>query len=148
MKWLNKEDGYKTTFEYGEVMKNKLSHQTSMTDLDGLSIAMRLLIHYCGDIHQPLHAADRVNKEYPRGDYGGNAFLIPNTTAHGPRSLHSVWDSVLFEFMGWANIPYNDHDWQELGQISKKLTDEYPMTDDIVKDLDPVHWAKQSAEIG
>jgi len=29
------------------------------------SMALRLLIHYVGDVHQPLHAASRVNHEYP-----------------------------------------------------------------------------------
>lgn len=38
---------------------------------------MRLLLHYVGDIHQPLHATSRVDKNYPKGDEGGNAFPIP-----------------------------------------------------------------------
>jgi len=58
-------------------MSNKLSHQEEMTDLDGLSIALRLVIHYCGDIHQPLHSTARVDSNYPRGDFGGNTFYIP-----------------------------------------------------------------------
>jgi len=46
------------------------------TEKNGMSTAMRLLIHYCGDIHQPLHATSRVDHEYPKGDFGGNTFKI------------------------------------------------------------------------
>ena len=32
------------------------------------SFHLRLLIHYIGDIHQPLHASSRYTKEFPEGD--------------------------------------------------------------------------------
>ena len=43
---------------------------------DGLSTAMRLLIHYVGDIHQPLHATSKFDAAYPLGDRGGNSFKV------------------------------------------------------------------------
>lgn len=55
---------------------------------------MRLLMHYTGDIHQPLHATARVNHEYPAGDRGGNSFPVPSID--GAKNLHSVWDSVVY----------------------------------------------------
>ena len=64
------------------------------TEADGLSTAMRLLMHYTGDIHQPLHATSRVDKEYPAGDRGGNSFPVPSID--GAKNLHSVWDSVVY----------------------------------------------------
>merc|ERR1719336_1038579 len=33
---------------------------------DQISFALRLIIHYVGDIHQPLHATSGVNDEYPK----------------------------------------------------------------------------------
>jgi len=63
---------------------------------------MRLLIHYCGDIHQPLHATSRVDHEYPKGDFGGNAVPIPEK--EGAKNLHSVWDSVIYEFPGYSDL--------------------------------------------
>ena len=60
------------------------------------SWAMRLLIHYFGDIHQPLHCLSRVDSKYPSGDAGGNAFAIPNH--YDADNLHSVWDAVIYEF--------------------------------------------------
>ena len=62
----------------------------------GRSYALRLLIHYVGDVHQPLHSTSRVNAEFPAGDRGGNSFPLPNHYA--ANNLHSVWDSVIYEF--------------------------------------------------
>ena len=58
------------------------------------SYALRLLIHYCGDVHQPLHAEDLYSEEYKSGDVGGNAFTIPSQM--GDKNLHSVWDHMMF----------------------------------------------------
>ena len=64
------------------------------TEEDAISTAMRLLMHYTGDIHQPLHATARVNADYPAGDRGGNSFPLPSID--GAKNLHSVWDSVVY----------------------------------------------------
>ena len=45
---------------------------------DQKSFALRLVIHYVGDLHQPLHATAEVDSEYPEGDRGGNEEWIPN----------------------------------------------------------------------
>lgn len=47
------------------------------TEENGRSMAMRFLIHYVGDLHQPLHCSSRVNGDYPKGDRGGNSFKLP-----------------------------------------------------------------------
>ena len=65
-------------------------------DARGRSYALRLLIHYLGDVHQPLHSLSRVNPEFPAGDRGGNDFKLPSH--YGAKELHAVWDSVLYEF--------------------------------------------------
>ena len=45
----------------------------------GESLNLRLLIHYVGDLHQPLHATSRYTESHPNGDRGGNDFhLTPN----------------------------------------------------------------------
>jgi nuclease S1 len=45
--------------------------------------ALRFLVHFVGDLHQPLHAGDR-------GDRGGNDVRV--TVDGRERNLHSVWD--------------------------------------------------------
>jgi len=69
---------------------------------DGLSTALRLLMHYVGDIHQPLHATSRVDHEYNSGDRGGNSFPLP--VKDSVKNLHALWDSVLYEFTGYETL--------------------------------------------
>lgn len=60
----------------------------------GNSFDLRLLIHYVGDIHQPLHAVSRYAKDFPTGDRGGNSFKI--TSKDGISNLHALWDSAVY----------------------------------------------------
>jgi len=62
----------------------------------GDSFDLRLLIHFVGDIHQPLHATSRYTSKYPHGDAGGNGFKL--TSKDGVTNLHSLWDSVLYSY--------------------------------------------------
>ena len=88
--WLSETDGYSNSFVYSTV-KSHVNNENQAK-----SYALRLLIHYLGDIHQPLHATSRVDEKYPKGDAGGNFFRIePKDTA---KNLHSVWDSVVFAY--------------------------------------------------
>lgn len=66
------------------------------TDKNAQAQALRLIIHFVGDIHQPLHCATRVDKANPEGDRGGNlvSIMIPEKNGQLKKSnLHSYWDS-------------------------------------------------------
>ena len=59
--------------------------------------ALRFLIHFVGDIHQPLHTSARDTDQFPEGDRGGNEHkiqtpLIFSREARPPTNLHSLWD--------------------------------------------------------
>jgi S1/P1 Nuclease len=57
----------------------------------GKAEALRFLIHFVGDIHQPLHVADRH-------DEGGNKIFV---IWHGKRtSLHKIWDTDVVATLG------------------------------------------------
>lgn len=75
------------------------------TEDQAKSYALRLLIHYLGDIHQPLHCATRVDAEYPDGDKGGNMFTLPYH--YTVDNLHSLWDAVLYEFRDSMKLVIN-----------------------------------------
>lgn len=63
--------------------------------------ALRLIIHFVGDIHQPLHCASRVSADNPKGDLGGNLISVSALDKNGqPRktNLHSYWDGGLASF--------------------------------------------------
>jgi hypothetical protein len=53
--------------------------------------ALRFLIHFVGDLHQPLHASDNH-------DRGGNQVRV---VLNGERkNLHAVWDTAVVEALG------------------------------------------------
>ena len=57
----------------------------------GRAEALRFLIHFVGDVHQPLHAADNRDK-------GGNATRV---VLEGRRTnLHAVWDVDMVRALG------------------------------------------------
>lgn len=62
--------------------------------------ALRFLIHFIGDLHQPLHVTDD-------GDRGGND--RPVTFLGTPRNLHQVWDGELIQASGMNESQYYDH---------------------------------------
>lgn len=65
------------------------------------SYALRLLIHYSGDIAQPFHNESRYDTKYPTGDAGANAFPLPSH--YTVTELHALIDKVLY--VEHVNIP-------------------------------------------
>ena len=63
--------------------------------------ALRFLIHFLGDIHQPLHCATRVSILFPDGDQGGNNYNVKVSFEDGQERrtrLHAYWDEGLRSF--------------------------------------------------
>jgi hypothetical protein len=71
------------------------------TDDNARAQALRFIIHFVGDIHQPLHCATRVSATMPEGDRGGNEVKLkirqPNGTIKAT-NLHSYWDGGIGSF--------------------------------------------------
>jgi len=86
--WLVDSGDYKESTYYQQIVK------AFPVVEDQKAFALRLIIHYVGDIHQPLHATALVDSHYPKGDAGGNFEHIP--AQDGVTNLHSVWDSVIY----------------------------------------------------
>jgi hypothetical protein len=55
--------------------------------------ALKFIVHFVGDIHQPLHATDRWDGYTGKDDQGGN--LVPVTFFGQASNLHTVWDTGL-----------------------------------------------------
>jgi hypothetical protein len=60
-------------------------------------LALKFLLHFVGDIHQPLHAATRTDPQIGHQDFGGNCVGILRGKAKTPTRLHSYWDTTLVE---------------------------------------------------
>jgi hypothetical protein len=68
--------------EYSQLLKQGKS------DKWGDKVDLAFLIHFVGDIHQPLHAANNA-------DFGGNCVAVDS---HSPKKdLHSTWDTTIVE---------------------------------------------------
>lgn len=71
------------------------------TDDNARAQALRFIIHFVGDVHQPLHCATRVSAAMPNGDRGGNSVNLkipqPNGTTKST-NLHSYWDGGIGTF--------------------------------------------------
>jgi hypothetical protein len=65
---ISESEDYQNSFFFTTMMRQL----PRLSDEERLSYALRLLIHFIGDIHQPLHATSRVDSSYPKGDAGGN----------------------------------------------------------------------------
>ncbi|QSZ28551.1 hypothetical protein DSL72_003049 [Monilinia vaccinii-corymbosi] len=64
-------------------------------------IAAKFIVHFVGDIHQPLHAENI--------DIGGNTIHV-NFTGK-PTNLHSVWDTAIPEKLVGGYSMADAHDW-------------------------------------
>jgi hypothetical protein len=93
-------------------------------------LALKFLIHFIGDLHQPLHAADHH-------DRGGNCIgLIP--PQGGATNLHAYWDLSVVEVLGHS-----------AEQIARQL--DARLTADEIKDWSqgtPRSWAMDTFEVG
>jgi hypothetical protein len=59
--------------------------------------ALRFLVHFIGDLHQPLHVAD----DHDRGGNQRTVYLAGDST-----NLHKVWDGELLEHQGVTESEY------------------------------------------
>ena len=64
---------------------------------DKRKMYLKLLIHFVGDAHQPMHTARR-------NDYGGNRIKV--TWFNNPTNLHAVWDESLVNFQQLSYTEY------------------------------------------
>ncbi|HMJ24568.1 MAG TPA: S1/P1 nuclease [Pyrinomonadaceae bacterium] len=114
------------------------------TDKKAQAQALRFIIHFVGDIHQPLHAAVRIDRDHPDGDRGGN--LVKIKVGGKDTNLHSYWDGGIGSFPksgpNFAPPPLS-----EIGPAAAKATAGNPATDPklkLKKPFDYQGWANES----
>ena len=56
-------------------------------------LALKFLLHFVGDVHQPLHSADNH-------DRGGNDVMVIFGNRAAPIPLHSYWDTIVVQRLG------------------------------------------------
>jgi hypothetical protein len=96
------------------------------------AIALRIILHVVGDIHQPLHTITRVSHDYPHGDRGGNDFHLGRNKVGN--NLHRYWDK------GGGMLTPKMPD-PELKQWVKILETQWTCP---TPDLEIMHWVQSS----
>lgn len=108
------------------------------------SIALRFLLHFTGDVHQPLHAATRFSQRYPNGDEGGGLYLIQSPYA---KNLHQLWD----QGAGLFHVPQQPYplETKAVKALAQQIMRQYPKAElaTAAFDLSPQDWANQSYQI-
>ncbi|MCM6772155.1 S1/P1 nuclease [Nocardia sp. CDC159] len=90
--------------------------------------ALKFIVHFVGDIHQPLHAG------YAR-DRGGNEFKVQYNGQN--TNLHSVWDSRLLDTRHASD---EEETKRVLALPAPELSPAQP-------DSDPIRWAEDSCRV-
>jgi hypothetical protein len=104
--------------EFEKVLKDKTTPSEKRKE------ALMFLVHFVGDMHQPLHCADRHDK-------GGNDTKL--TFFGRPTNLHGVWDSGLLARIGPEDALY--------AELNKNLS---PKRAKKFAKGDVKKWAEQS----
>lgn len=91
------------------------------------SVALRFLIHFFGDIHQPLHCTTLFDEQFPNSDIGGNSFKI--VYDQDVNELHALWDSAIGMLEQDLPRPLSDSNWAYMNQLAEWYTANYTRTD-------------------
>lgn len=132
-----------------EALKHYVGVLQNSFDTNEQAQALRFVIHFVGDIHQPLHCSTKVDSANPTGDQGGNLFILKIGTQ--TVKLHSYWDGGLGSFPKGGPAP--DFAPPALSKIGPAVTTAlqgHPDTDPELKLDDPFdyqQWAKESEKL-
>lgn len=126
-------------------LQDNVNTLKTSSDDNARAQALRFLIHFVGDLHQPLHCVTRASKANPDGDRGGNQVSI-KIGAPKPTNLHSFWDSGLNDFpKGGPN--FAPPSLSSVATAAAKIVTENPDSDPNLKLDDPTNfqsWADES----
>jgi S1/P1 Nuclease len=109
---------------------------------------LAFLIHFVGDLHQPLHSTSMYTNSSPGGDRGGNGFYLKDSL-HS--NLHKLWDDGCGYFDQFGKVDRTDpkRGWQEVVEKAAKATTKaYPSSAIVGVDvLDAAAWALESHNV-
>ena len=132
---IDADETYETAalHENGDIVKAIREQVTILTNLTSTkqeqSLALKMVIHLLGDIHQPMHMGHR-------SDLGGNKWKIKYFNA--PTNLHSAWDSKLIE----SAHKWSYTEWQN--QLDRVNNEEEL---EIIAEGTPEKWGKECYEV-
>jgi hypothetical protein len=113
--------------------------------LTNQATALRYLLHYVGDIEQPLHCANgiKTNNASSGGDAGGNGFSLGS----GNGNLHAFWDGGGGYLSDNVTSRYSASTQSILSNKAGAIEAAYPYSASIGTIPDPMDWAFEGWEI-
>lgn len=95
----------------------------------------RFLVHFVGDIHQPLHTTALFNRQFKHGDRGGTRYVIQSPIA---ADLHTLWDQ------GVGLVP-DDMTETQMQVLAQQLQRKYPPSyfGALIEQDNPAVWADE-----
>ena len=123
------------------------------TPLEKRREALKFIVHFVGDLHQPLHTAIDLDRDLTaddnaakhlddgQGDRGGNrkiaTWLGQEATQFGCWNLHAIWDAGLIEQTGGKDHAY-------ASRLLKRLT---PARRKRLEAGDPIAWVNEAFKL-
>jgi len=101
--------------------------------------ALRFVVHFVGDMHQPLHCSDRNDK-------GGNSRTVVFLGYKKPSNLHSVWDTELVKEAMSNREPMAYAD-ELAGRITPQQASEWGKYDSKDFAAVVINWANAAHEL-
>jgi hypothetical protein len=106
--------------------------------------ALRFLLHFIGDAHQPLHCTTRVTAAHPTGDRGGNDYLL---SAGRLRNLHMYWDSAAGLFEDVKRPMDADAEKTIRGFADRAVSANAPASFPNLHELSPRKWVEEGSAL-
>ena len=136
-----KKDCYNENNIFNFCVDGAIRNYTTLLQTDKEPDYLKFLVHFIGDIHQPLHCGFKKDK-------GGNTIKVHFN--HKQTELHALWDSGLIEYRLQKDFNDNIDLWKKYikdNYISKGFSNDIPFGDpkDISKDSEK--WGDNSAKL-
>jgi S1/P1 Nuclease len=98
---------------------------------------LRFLLHFGGDITQPLHCSTGVSAAHPTGDAGGNSFNLSGTWSE----LHTLWDAGGGYLTDSVARPFTTASQAIIVNKAAAVEAAYPYSASVGSIPDPMPWA-------
>lgn len=113
--------------------------QNNSATVSNQAAHLRYLLHFVGDIHQPLHCVAAISSVTPNGDAGGNGFGITGNWSN----LHALWDEGGGYLSDFIARPLTSTGQAILSNKVVAIETSYPYSPNPGTVPDPTTWAQE-----
>jgi hypothetical protein len=117
--------------------------QSPSATMSNQAVSLRFLLHFVGDIQQPLHCSTCVTASDTNGDDGGNGFSVNGSWSN----LHSLWDAGGGYLTDSVGRPLNATRQTTLNNKVADVEAAYPFVGNPGTIPDPMSWALEGWQL-